>query len=77
MAKKVGTEDVSFPFVETVKKQHKKDEVDLECFNGLCKSKKNCRWFQYDKEGIYRINRITCRIYEPKEKAYVSKSKGF
>jgi len=80
MARKKGTEDVSFSFISNTKKAVKEHErEELECHNGLCAGKSRCAVYKGDEEGIHRVKRnpTTCRIYTPKETEYVGKNKRY
>ena len=59
-----------------------KPNGSIECHNDLCKAKGNCKNYKGPHpEGTIlktgRVVRDSCRVYDAKEKAYVSKSKRF
>ena len=83
MARKKGTEDVNFSFVEEPKPRIKKDgtaEPNLECHNGLCPARNRCKTFKGDRSDyIMRFKRdpALCRMYTPKETVYTTKKRRF
>lgn len=80
MVKKMQDE-VTFGFIETVKKvpktEKEKKETNLRCHNALCKAKKNCKNYKGFQEGYPQLNRESCRVYDAKESVYVGKSRKF